>query len=670
MLKGIYKRDIGKLPQGFKPGEQSTRVMSVDKIDKDARTIELSFSSEIEVKRLGMVEILDHSAGAVDLSRLNNSGPLLFNHDLDEVIGVIERAWLDGTGKGRALVRFSKRQDAEEVWQDVQDGILRNVSVGYRINEIKLKESRDDGTDVYLVTKWEPYEISIVSAPADTSVGVGRNINPETNSQTRKNNLMNREQMIAWLAARGIQVATDISDAELVRMVTDYKPTTTTADPADIAARAQRQIQVGEDHSRGANEERSRVSSILAAGEQYGQRDLAQKAVKEGKTVEAFRGELLDAVNQRNHQVRESNGPVGLSDQEARGFSFTKLFRALTAPAGEAKRYAEEAKFELEACAAAADKMTHRSVKGVLIPVDVMTAALPGLGQRGTDIVSIKTDSGYTGTGGNTVQTQLLASSFIDILRNRTTIMQLGTELGGLVGNVDIPRQTTGASASWIGEDAESTQEDVDFDLVSLRPKTVTNFMEVTRKMLMQSSLGMEALLRRQMADGIAQQIDAKGYYGTGLSDTPTGIKATSGINSFYWATDNAPLFSEFVRAETEIATDNADVASMAYVTNPVIRGFAKTNRRIATSTDSNTIWEPGNTINGYRTEITNQIATGDVFFGNFADLWIGLWGGLDITVDPYTHSKKGRIRIVGFQDIDFAVRRAASFCYMGNDPE
>jgi HK97 family phage major capsid protein/HK97 family phage prohead protease len=669
MPKSIHQRNIGKLPEGFKPGDAGTRVMAVENVDKEKRTLELSFSSEVEVKRYGMVEILDHSNGAVDLSRLNNGGPLLFNHDLDKVIGVIERAYLDGTGKGRALVRFSKREDAEEVWQDIQDGILKNVSVGYRINEIKLKESRDDGSDVYLVTKWEPYEISIVSAPADPSVGVGRNMKPETNSQTRKTNLMNKEQMISWLAARGIQVSADIADAELVRMVTEYKPATPAADPTEIAARAQRSIQVGEDHSRGANEERNRVSAILAAGEQYSQRDLAQKAVKEGKTLDAFRGELLDAVNHRNQQVRESNGNVGLSDQEARGFSFLKLFRALTAPAGEAKRYAEEAKFELEACAAAADKMTHRSVKGVLIPVDVMTAALPGLGQRGTDIVSIKTGSGYSGTGGNTVQTQLLASSFIDILRNRTTIMQLGTELGGLVGNVDIPRQTTGASASWIGEDVDSTQEDIDFDLVSLRPKTVTNFMEVTRKMLMQSSLGMEALLRRQMAQGIAQQIDLKGYYGTGTSDTPTGIKATSGINSFYWATANTPLFTEFVRAETELASDNADVQSMAYVTNPVIRGYAKGARKIATSTDSNTIWEPGNTINGYRTEITNQIATGDAFFGNFADLWIGLWGGLDITVDPYTNSKKGRIRIVGFQDIDFAVRRAASFCYMGNNP-
>lgn len=663
MPKGLHKRDIGSLPSGFELGAQCTRIMSVDKVDAEKRTLELSFSSDAEIKRWGAIEVLDHSAGAVDLTRLNNGGPLLFNHDLDEVLGVIERAWLDGTGKGRALVRFSKREDAEEVWQDVQDGILRNVSVGYRINELKLKESRDDGTDVYLATKWEPYEISIVTAPADISVGVGRQI-PQPQP---KNNHPMKDKLIAACKQRGLTIGGDETEDQLLALLANNPEPAQRSEPSDIAARAQRGIQVGEDNSAGATAERNRAKAILAAGEQYGQRDLAQRAVSEGKSLDAFRAELLEAVNQRNAQVRESTSGIGLSDKEAREFSFLRLFRALCAPTGEAKRYADEAKFELEACAAAADKMTHRSVKGVVIPVDVMTAALPGLGQRGTDIVSIKSGSGYSGTGGNTVQTQLLASSFIDILRARTTIMQLGTELGGLVGNVDIPRQITGASASWIGEDADSTQEDVDFDLVSLRPKTVTNFMEVTRKMLMQSSLGMEALLRRQMAQGMAEQIDLKGYYGTGTGDTPTGIKATSGINSFNWATANTPLFTELVRMETEISNDNADVPSMAYVTNPTIRGYAKGARKIATATDSNTIWEPGNTINGYRTEITTQIAAGDVFFGNFADLWIGMWGGLDITVDPYTHSKKGRIRIVGFQDVDFAVRRAASFCYAGN---
>jgi HK97 family phage major capsid protein/HK97 family phage prohead protease len=658
----LKKRDIGKLPDGFKPGEASTRIMSVENIDKEKRTIELSFSSDVEVKRYGMIEILEHSNDAVDFTRLNNGGPLLFNHNLDEVIGVIERAYLDGTGKARALVRFSRREDAEEVWQDIQDGILKNVSVGYRINEVKLKETRNDGTDVYLVTKWEPYEISIVSAPADISVGVGRSQNQ--NSKTNQI-LMNKDQMIAWLAARGITASPTVTDEELTRLINEYKP----APVADPVATAQRGIQVGQDQSRGATEERNRVSAILKAGEEYGQREIAQKAINEGTNLSDFRGQLLDAVNKRNTQVRDATTPLGLSDQEAQSFSFRKLLLAISSNGTtDAKRDSEDARFELEVCQAAADRMKHRSAKGLVVPLDVL-AAIPNMGKRGTDTISIKTASGYSGTGGNTVQTQLLASSFIDLLRNRAVVMGLGTELSGLLGNIDIPRQTSGSSASWIGEDVDSTKEDIDFDLVSLRPKTVTNYMEVTRKMLMQSSLGVEAIIRGDMARGLALQMDLKAFYGTGLSDTPTGIKATSGINSFYWATDNTPLFSELVRMETEIASDNADVPSMSYVTNPVIRGYAKGARKIATSTDSTTIWEPGSTLNGYRTEITNQVATGDVFFGNWADLLIGMWGGLDITVDPYTHSTKGRVRIVAFQDVDFAVRRAASFCYAGNDP-
>ena len=660
-------RSANPLPSDFQVGAQSfRRLVPLQIVDEEKRTIELAFSSNAEVRRYGsFIEVLDHSPGACDLSRLNSGANLLFNHILDDYRGVIESAEIHSDGKGRALVRFGKTDDCDKAWRDVKDGILRNISVGYIIREIKLAETRENGDDVYIVTKWEPYEVSIVTAPADITVGFNRSIN----QPSKKNNPM-KDKLIAACAARGIATKGDETEDALLALL-GTKPEASAAqrsEPSEIAARAQRSIQVGEDHSRGATEERARVSAILAAGEQYEQRDLAQKAIKDGKDLNTFRGELLEAVNKRNQQIVDSTRPIGLNDKQAQGFSFRKLMLALTSPAGEAKRDAENARFELEVCEAAANQMQHRSAKGLVLPLDVL-AAVPLAGQRGTDIVSIKTASGYTGSGGNTVQTQLLSQSFIDILRNRAVIMQLGTELAGLVGNIDIPRQTTGASASWIGEDADSTQQDVDFDLVSLRPKTVTNFMEVTRKMLMQSSLGIEALLRREMASGLALQMDLKGLYGTGIDDTPTGIKATSGINSFYWATDNTPLYTELVRMETEIASDNADVPSMAYVTNPVVRGYAKGARKIATSTDSTTIWEPGNTLNGYRTEITNQVATGDVFFGNWADMLIGMWGGLDITVDPYTHSKKGRIRIVGFQDVDFAVRRAASFCYAGNDP-
>jgi HK97 family phage major capsid protein len=161
----------------------------------------------------------------------------------------------------------------------------------------------------------------------------------------------------------------------------------------------------------------------------------------------------------------------------------------------------------------------------------------------------------------------------------------------------------------------------------------------------------------------LALTIDSAAFYGTGLSNAPTGIKPAAGVLSQSFVAVQ-PTFAELVAMESLVSAQNTDVASMAFVANPSTRGMAKTALKFPTgSTNGGTIWENG-TMNGYRTEITNQITSGDVFFGNFADFIIGLWGGLEITVDPYSNSTKGRLRIVCMQDVDFAVRRAQSFVY------
>lgn len=635
--------------------ENGTRELTIISFDKEARTVEVAFSSDIELERWpGVIEKLSHDPGACDLSRLNDAASLLFNHDRNEQLGVVESARIDNDGKGRAVVRFGRSEDAEEKWQDVQDKILTKVSVGYLIKEVKLAEERENGVDVYVVTKWQPYEISFVTIPADPNCGAGRSLPPPKN-QPKGKILMNRDQMIALLKKRGLTVPDDATDEQLVRMVTDSEPN----------PEQKPKITVEAERAAGRDAEQTRTKTILEAGEKYGQRELAIKAVQEGKSVNEFREMLLDATNTHNNQIRDGAKPIGLSDKETRSFSFGKLIRALCDPQDKSAR--ESAKFELEACDAAAEQVTHRSLKGTMIPVEVLMAPLVEQrhlsGERGTNTISVKSGAGYTGTGGNAVQTTLLASSFIDLLRNRTVLMQLCTELGGLLGNLDIPKQSTGTSGYWIGEDDDATKTDIDLGIVSLRPKTVANYGEITRKMLTQPSIGMELLLRTDLAKGLALAIDRAGFYGDGTGNAPVGIKSTSGVNSVSFAAVN-PTYAELVQMETEIAIDNAEVSSMAYVINPVQRGNFKTSRRIGTSTDSLTIWEPGNTVNGYRTEVTNQVTAGDVFFGNYADFLVGLWGGLEITVDPYTNAKKGRICIVGMQDVDFAIRRAQSFTY------
>ena len=424
-----------------------------------------------------------------------------------------------------------------------------------------------------------------------------------------------------------------------------------------IAAPAAPAIDNAAERSKGTEQERARVRSIIEMGEKFGAAELAADFVKDGKDVAEFQRALLDHVNGKvqrplNEQTRDAD--IGLTDKEARAFSFMKVIRALSEPTD--RRAQEEARFEFEASRAAADKMGKDSDRFV-IPADVLTRAL-----------NTNTNGSSAGnTGGFGIATQLMPESFVDILRNRATIMQLGTVMGGLVGNIDIPKQVAAAQGYWQGEDADATESNLELGQIHLSPKTVAAFSEITRKLLVQSSLDVEALVRADLAKALALTIDKAGYYGSGTASQPLGIANQTGINAVAFA-GTQPTFAELVEMETQIALDNADVSSMAYVGNAAFVGHAKTTLKFPGVNGSNTIWEQGGTVNGYRTERTNQVATGDVFMGNFADLLVAMWGGLELLVDPYSNSKKGRLRVVVFQDVDFALRRTQSFC-LGRKP-
>lgn len=609
--------------QKFKKATLKRSFLIDAKPDLENRTVELAFSSDVELVRwAGMAEVLSHAAGACDLTRLNNGAPLLFNHDIDEVIGVVENARIDADGRGRATVRFSRSEDGECAFADVQDGILRSVSVGYKVNEVALT-SEHDGIEVYTVTKWEPYEISIVTVPADITVGLGRSMDEDEDEETPA-------ELLEPVATEDKSLPVEICEPT-------NQPKITT---------------MSEVKSDGLAAEKSRAEVILNAGEKYNETQMASEFVRSGKSADEFKTALLEKVQARQSSVQTSNANIGLSNKESQDFSMVKLFRALSEPQNNKAR--EEAAFELEACAAAADR-AGRSLKGTLIPYDVLSV-------RNTNTISdVIATTGYTGTGKNTVQTNLLAGSFIEALRNRTVLMSKATVLAGLVGNVDIPKATTKTSASWIGEDSSAVQSDIDFGLVSLRPKTLAARSEITRRLLNQSALGIEALVRDDLAKSLALALDYAGFYGDGSGNSPIGINATSGVGFKGFAAAQ-PTFAELVDMETAIALENADVASMAYIGGAAFRGHAKSTKRFPTSGADATIWEAGNMINGYEAITTNQVATGDVFFGNFADLIVGMFGGLEVIVDPYTNSASGRIRLVSMLDADFGVRRAKSF--------
>lgn len=659
-----FTREAGSKPlPDFNKGGL-VRTMEVRSFDQTNRTVELAFSSEIEVERWYGVEILDHSPESVRLDRLRDGGALLVDHDWTDQVGVVESVSIDADRRGRAVVRFGRSARADEIFNDIVDGIRKHVSVGYRVLAAQLQEIRDEYTDVYRITDWEPYEISIVSVPADTSVGIGRQADkPHEEQRAGKPDTAQSEKPASEDKRNMNEKILRDQKGNLVRALVDEQGNITQV--LEMIERAGDDTRNAE--LRGQQAEKARVRSITEMGEKYNARDLALKAIGEGTTAEDFQRALLDHLNKPKDPAQPADGTrsgakplsempspiIGMDEKDIRRYSVFNVIRALANPNDQAAQRA--AAFEIE-CSHAAQQQYGRNAKGILIPDDVLRAFNAGGAPN--------TPTGAQ-TGSNLVGTDFMAGSFIDLLRPRTTIMRLARTMGGLVGNVEIPKQTGGATAYWIGEGDDANETTPTIGQLGLSPKTVAAYTDITRRLLMQSTPDAEGIVRGDLVAAIAQAIDYAGYYGTGTSNQPLGLSNYTGLNAVDFAATN-PTYAELVQMETEIAADNADVNSMAYVLNAKGRGAAKTTPKFADGASvaaAGVIWEPGNTLNGYRAEVTNQVKDGDVFFGNFADLVVGMWGGLDLTVDPYSQSKSGTVRIVVFQDVDFAVRRVESFC-------
>jgi len=466
----------------------------------------------------------------------------------------------------------------------------------------------------------------------------------QTQPQANKDNTVNRTMKgkNTMLKARCLSLGLDY-DA-LVASGLEDSAITTMCDKVEAGTNAQAS----------AKAENERVQNLIKLGEEYKMQDKAMDFIKNGKSVDSFKDELIKGIEIKDQNPIENNNKssfgIGMSVDEARNFSFVKLINALTNPTDRNAQKAASKEFEY--CEAAADKYGVKN-KGVIIPAEALLVPLMPKAAINTSV------------GEPLIPTTLQMGSFIELLRNKCVVLQLARQLNGLVGNVDIPRQTSGASGYWVGEDTAPTASDATFDQLQLRMKTVGGNTYVTRNMIKQTTMDMEAFVREDLATALALAIDKAALYGTGTTNQPKGLALTTGVNTVNFAAANAPTYKELVEMETEIGADNAAVDSMAYIINAKTKGHCKTTQKFPNNTDGGgVIWEPGDQINGYRALVTNQVADGDVFLGNFADFIVGLFGGLEILVDPYTYSAKGAIQVTGFQDVDFGVRHAASFCY------
>lgn len=624
------------------------RTLAIANRSIDANgAIELAISSETPYERWFGVEILRHTAEAVDLTRLaDGRHPLLLNHDPEDQIGVIDRAWIGDDRILRGQARFSRSSLGQEIRADVEDGIRSLVSVGYLIDEIEEVEKAADGSETvvrrlsgeefertmlaehgegwkrsglaaaraagrepptFVVTRWTPFEASIVAVPADVTVGVGRSAGVDPAPQ-----------------APAIPQRTTPE----IRIMSE--PTKT---PAEL--------------------EIERRDAIAALGEQYAKylkpNDIAD-AIRMGRSLDQFRELIMQRMESKHTDT--SGIQIGMTAAEAKRYS---LGRALVAAAtGDWTK----AGFEREASLAVAQAWG-RTPEGFYIPADVF--------RRDFNV-------GTSTEAGNLVPTSLRGDLFTDALRNSMVLGALGCRyLSGLTGNVDLPRKNTAGTLGMLTEIGSASETNPLTKKVTLSPKRVGAFVEVSKQALIQSALALENMIRDDLVTGAAVLLENQIINGAGTGAEITGLRNVTGVGTVAGGTNGAaPAWSHFVDLESACANANAEPdMSAGYLINTKVRGKLKQTQF---ATNLPFIWQNGvQPLNGYRAAVTNNVpsnltkgtsttvCSASLFGSDWSMVTIGLFGAPDVVVDPYTKSDNGQVKITLNQFADMQHRQPAT---------
>lgn len=283
--------------------------------------------------------------------------------------------------------------------------------------------------------------------------------------------------------------------------------------------------------------------------------------------------------------------------------------------------------------------------------------------------------AGTANVGGNAIATEL-STDVIPFLDPQLQVEALGaTVLTGLVGNVDIPKQTGISTAVWASEIASATETNPLIGLIQLRAKRLTAFTPISKTLMLQNAFSVEQMVRRDLNRAIRIAWDKAAINGTGSSNQPTGILNYAGIGAVVGGTNGlAPTLNHIIDLETEIAVDDADMGLLAYLTTPGIRGKLKKTEQFSAGT-GNPVWK-GGMLNEYKAMVSTQVPSTltkgsssgvchAIIFGNWAELILAQWGGLDITVDPYSRSKEALVELVVHSWVDVGVRHEQSFAAM-----
>ena len=632
-----------------------TREVGEGNDKKTERVVRCSISSETPYTRymadpesgewVKALEVLGHKPGEIDDTRMRD-GLVIQDTHYGEQIGIMDKPEVKD-GKICGTIRFGHSQKARDIEADALDGIKRNMSVGYIVNEYKRDGvDANTGLPIFRVTNWTPYEASFVNVPADTNIGVGRAEADETITRT---------------AAKPAAESTNKKGYQIMD-----KPTTagyTAEQKTKIREMASAAHVNGEEVADILTSERSFEEireELLNRREKY----LAELAKKPAKPAAEARA-VIDDGDQK--KIRQK-------------YDFAKVLRYY-AEVAESKYSSIDIGFEREISDELA-KQTGRAVQGILLPDFVGNRAAANANDGGLTLgtPAYNTDTGaggITGIGGagkNLVATLLLSGQFIDALVATLVLReQLGAEvLTGLVGNISIPKGGS-ISGGWVAEGSNVAKKNPTFGQITATPHTYGAYVDITRKLLLQSSVNVQAKVLEWLMYACAAGIETAAFQGSGTSGAPKGL--CTAISGTAW--DNTPTFDKIVDliAATKIA--NSYKPSMKFVGDAGVWAKLAKTRDYEVLTDgaesgAKNVGAIGGCVRLLDTA-TNKVIGRDfveanlmpgkkLLFGDFTQLSVCLWSGTDIIVDPYANDTNGGLRLVALQDSDILIKRPESF--------
>ena len=590
-------------------------------IDEETRTVRVGVSSEEPVERDFGMEVIDHSRESMKLEFLNSGrAPLLLDHDMTKQIGVVQEVEMDEDERRlRAIVRFGKGELASEVFNDVRDGIRQNISVGYRIDG---RVERDSDPDEVVRVATTPMEISITSIPADQSnqVGVGRSVSDlKTSVKTE----------IAMTDTTETQVVDlDAAKAEAVRAA------------------------------------RKNDSEILAIAAKHNKRDLGDAAIRDGLSVDAFRGQLLDVIGD-DKPLDTPPSVVDAPVKEKRSYSLGRMIKAQITGDWRQAGFEREMNDEIT-------RSVGKEAQGIYVPDFAWQ-------QRGALATAATGATGSEVVFDDFVPTEHRGDMFIEALRARQVLGNLGTTyMSGLTSRIKMPKLATGATAGFVEELGDVSDGAGTDGSVDLQPRTMGAFVEFSRNLALESVPSIEQIIRDDLLASAADAIEKHAIQGSGSSGQPTGILNASGINDLDISADTdvaALTWQDIVDLVKLVEEDNGIVNGNAagFLSNAKVKSKLATTVKVGSTDSVMLLNDPWNNLYGYPVEFTANVPSnlnpGDggtdasaLIFGDFSQLIIAQFGAPSILVDPFSNSKSGAIRLVLHGEVDVGIRNAVSF--------